>query len=151
VNCVIGLGLSRCRECPNIFTYGPKPKSLVGATRLTGRLGHRSVGKSPPCVSGRRAHFYVKGCGSVPRGRILSAGLTLGSGARCARPQSPHTMYSQKSISASFGLPSFPVRDQSTPGRSRRQHERLLGPRTKVCTVLEQLGHCFVIVSGKRA
>jgi hypothetical protein len=33
---------------------------------------------APPCASGRGIHLYVKGCGSVPRGKTLSAGGYLG-------------------------------------------------------------------------
>jgi hypothetical protein len=44
-------------------------------------LGDRVVApseKSPPRTSGRGMHCYVKGCGSVPCGRILYAAATLG-------------------------------------------------------------------------
>jgi hypothetical protein len=72
-------------------------------------------------TSGRRMHTYVKGCDSVPRGNFLSVGATLGSGARCPKPQSPHVLYCRKSLSASFGSSSFPVREQCTPTFTRRQ------------------------------
>ena len=61
--------------------------------------------KSLSCALALEVHCNVKGCGYVPCGRILSAGVNLGVGVRSPRPQSPHAMYRQKSIAASFGLP----------------------------------------------
>jgi hypothetical protein len=77
-------------------------------------------------TSGRGIHLDVKGCGSVPRGKSLSAGAALGSGARCPIPQSPHVLYCRKSLSASFGSSSFLVRNQCTPTFKRRQQMFLL-------------------------
>jgi hypothetical protein len=81
--------------------------------------------------SGRRMHLYVKGCDSVPRGNSLSAGATLGSGAQCPKPQSPHVLYCRKSLSASFGSSSFPVREQCTPAFTRRQQLLFFGTNPK--------------------
>ena len=77
-------------------------------------------------TSGRRMHFYVKVCDSVPGGKLLSAGAILGSGARCPKPQSPHVLYCRKSLSASFRSSSFPVRNQCTPTFAQRQQFILL-------------------------
>jgi hypothetical protein len=103
------------------WRYPVDRTSRVTATSLHWKNAHPHIGSKDAS--------YVTECDSVPSGNALSAGATLGSGARCPKPQSPHVLYCRKSLSASFGSSSFPVREQCTPTFTRRQ--QLLYPGTK--------------------
>jgi hypothetical protein len=119
VNCGISDNCHRATASARAFSLmlPSRDRSLA----LPGRPDFSSDRKVTPLeecatrTSGRRMHLYVKGCDSVPRGNSLSVGATLGSGARCPKPQSPHVLYCRKSLSASFGSSSFPVREHCTP------------------------------------
>jgi hypothetical protein len=65
-------------------------------------------------------HNNVEGCGCVPAVKYYPPGQPWGL-RRDALGYSHHTLYCLKSIAASFRLSPFPLRNQSTPGFTRRQ------------------------------
>ena len=83
MNCgysIRAIALPRVPEHFHSWSKASIPRWRYPVYRAPERQSCRFIGKSPRCVSGRRTHFYVKECGSVPCGEILSAGVALGSG-----------------------------------------------------------------------
>src|ERR1035441_7245858 len=85
-------------------------------------------------------HNNVEGCGCVPAVKYYPPGQPWGL-RRDALGYSHHTLYFLKSIAASFRLSPFPLRNQSTPGFTRRQLSFVLRQTTLLTSIS---GHLFV-------
>ena len=90
--------------------------------RASWATGSRSVGESPSCVSASRDALQREKMRSRPIRHNSLRWDNLGVWVRRPTPQSPDVMYCRKSIAASFRLPSLPVRSESTPRCTPRQH-----------------------------
>lgn len=102
---------------PTFFTNAPSRYRWMAVPGKPGSLGQssRPVSKYRPMRIGSRDASQREKVQSHPCGLTHLRWGDFRLWMRRPRLQSPYVMYCQKSIAASFGLPSLPVRGQSTP------------------------------------